>query len=252
MLRICTICARGGSKGVPKKNIRLLMGKPLIVHSIEQSRQSGLFAMLAVSSDSDEILEIAARAGVTHLIKRPGVMASDSAAKLPAIQHCVKSVEEKSGQRFETIVDLDATAPLRTVDDIAGAVALLEKGGCSNVITGCSAQRSPYFNLVEVTLDGFVRLSKPGKDIVRRQDSPACYDCNASIYVWPRATFFNSENVLMTETKLFEMPRERSLDIDTELDFEIVEFLMKRALSAGQMIPSASPPKSSFPKTTIA
>ena len=120
MLRICTICARGGSKGVPNKNIRPLLGKPLIAHSIEQARASGLFAALAVSSDSDAILAAAAAAGVEHLVKRPDAMASDQAAKLPAIQHCVKSVEEKTGQRFDIMVDLDATAPLRLAEDIAG------------------------------------------------------------------------------------------------------------------------------------
>lgn len=228
MLRICTICARGGSKGVPNKNIRPLLGKPLIVHSIEQARQSGLFAALAVSSDSDEILAAAGRAGVEHLVKRPDAMAGDHAAKLPAIQHCVRTIEERTGRRFDLMVDLDATAPLRTLEDIAGAVALQERGGCSNVITGCPAHRSPYFNLVEAVPEGFVRLSKPGTGIVRRQDSPACYDCNASIYVWTRATFFTAGSVLMPETKLFEMPRERSLDIDTELDFELVAFLMRR------------------------
>ncbi len=231
MLRLCTICARGGSKGVPNKNIRPLLGKPLIVHSIEQARRSGLFATLAVSSDSDEILAVAGRAGVEHLVKRPDAMASDRAAKLPAIQHCVTTVEQRTGMAFDLMVDLDATAPLRTIEDIAGAVALQESGGCSNVITGCPAHRSPYFNLVEATPAGFVQLSKPGTGIVRRQDSPACYDCNASIYVWPRATFFASDSVLMPETKLFEMPRERSLDIDTELDFALVEFLMQRMSS---------------------
>jgi len=227
-LRICSICARGGSKGVPNKNIRPLFGKPLIAHSIEQARATGLFSTIAVSSDSDDILDVARRAGAEHIVKRPDAMASDSAAKLPAIQHCVKTVEERSGVRFEIMVDLDATAPLRLPADIAGAVALQEAGGCSNVITGCPAHRSPYFNLVEATPAGFVTLSKPGTGIVRRQDSPTCYDCNASIYVWPRETFFNSNNVLMPQTKLYEMPRERSLDIDTELDFQLVEFLMPR------------------------
>ena len=230
MLRICTICARGGSKGVPNKNIRLLLGKPLIVHTIEQAQRSGLFAALAVSSDSEEILAVSGRAGVEHLIKRPDEMADDRAAKLPAIQHCVGSVEARTGERYDTMVDLDATAPLRVLEDIAGAVALVEAGDCSNVITGCPAHRSPYFNLVEATQDGFVQLSKPGTGIVRRQDSPACYDCNASIYVWPRQTFFDAEHVLLPTTKLYEMPRERSLDIDSELDFELVEVLMRRLL----------------------
>ena len=85
-----------------------------------------------------------------------------------------------------------------------------------------------HLGVVEETKDGFVRLSKPGTGIVRRQDSPACFDCNASIYVWPRATFFEADGVLLPTTKLFEMPRERSQDIDTELDFELVSFLMQR------------------------
>jgi N-acylneuraminate cytidylyltransferase/CMP-N,N'-diacetyllegionaminic acid synthase len=228
MLRICTICARGGSKGVPNKNIRPLLGKPLIVHTIEQARASGLFDVLAVSSDSDEILAVSGRAGVDHLVERPAELADDRAAKLPAIQHCVRSVEARTGRRYATMVDLDATAPLRVPQDIAGAVALLEAGGCSNVITGCPAHRSPYFNLVEATADGFVALSKPGTGIVRRQDSPACYDCNASIYAWTRETFFGADNVLLPTTRLYEMPRERSLDIDTELDFDLVEVLMRR------------------------
>ena len=228
MLRICTICARSGSKGVPNKNLRPLLGKPLIVHSIEQAQRSGLFAHIAVSSDSEEILSVARDAGVSFLVRRPAELATDEAAKLPAIQHCVNAVETETGRHFDIMVDLDATAPLRTVEDIRGAVALQEAGGCSNVITGCIAHRSPYFNLVEATGNGFVRLSKPGTGIVRRQDSPLCYDCNASIYVWRRETFFESRSVLMPETRLYKMPRERSLDIDSELDFEVVEFLMHR------------------------
>lgn len=157
-------------------------------------------------------------------------MASDTAPKLPAIQHCVREAERQLGVAFETIVDLDATAPLRTSEDIVGAVALCEAGGCANVITGSAARRSPYFNLVEETVDGFVTLSKPLPQLVeRRQDSPWCFDCNASIYVWPRATFFTADSVLLPRTRLFEMPPERSHDIDHEVDFAIVAFLMGRA-----------------------
>jgi N-acylneuraminate cytidylyltransferase/CMP-N,N'-diacetyllegionaminic acid synthase len=156
-------------------------------------------------------------------------MASDTAPKLPAIQHCVREAERVLGIAFETMVDLDATAPLRITADIAGAVALCEAGGCQNVITGAPAHRSPYFNLVEEVPGGYVVIAKrPDRPVVRRQDAPRCFDCNASIYVWPRSTFFSAEGVLQPKTKLYEMPAERSLDIDSELDFEIVSYLMRR------------------------
>ena len=229
MKRICTICARGGSKGLPGKNLRKLLGRSLIAHSVEHARATGLFDAIAVSSDDEDILLAGQQAGIDHLVKRPSHLASDVAAKIPAIQHCVHAVEEKLNQQFDIMVDLDATSPLRLPEDITGAVAMLEAGGCDNVITGSEAHRSPYFNLVEMGRDGFVSLSKPVGGLVRRQDSPKCYDCNASIYVWPRETFFVAAFAIMPRTKLYEMPRERSLDIDSELDFEIVEFLMRRA-----------------------
>lgn len=229
MIRLCTICARGGSKGVPGKNLRMLAGKPLIAHSIAQARASGLFACVAVSSDSPEILEASRRHGADYLIERPAALATDESAKLPAIRHCVAEVERLTGQAFDTMVDLDATAPLRTAADIAGAVALCEAGGCDNVITGCAAHRSPYFNLVAERADGFVSVAiAPEREIKRRQDAPRCFDCNASIYVWPRATFFSAAAVVTRRTRLYEMPRERSWDIDSPLDFEIVEFLFER------------------------
>lgn len=227
MKRICTICARGGSKGVKGKNIRMLMGKPLIAYSIEQARTTGLFDALAVSSDSELILEIARGYGVDFCIKRPDELATDQAAKLPVIQHCVIQVEELAGIVFDTIVDLDATSPLRSVTDIIESVALLEKRGVSNVITGAPARRSPYFNLVELNDEGFVRLSKSApSQIVRRQDAPKCFDMNASIYVWNRPALFSSCSIFHSDTLLFEMPEDRSVDIDSELDFRIVELLM--------------------------
>lgn len=229
MSRICTICARGGSKGVKSKNIRELAGKPLIALSLEQARSSSLFDLIAVSSDSAEILAVARSYGADLLIDRQPELASDTAAKLPAIRHCVGEVEKFFGKRFDVIVDLDATSPLRLVEDIQGAVDLLESNNVSNVITAAPARRSPYFNLVELSEDGVVRLSKPlQKPIVRRQDSPQCFDMNASIYVWKRSALFDYPTVFNADTRLFVMPEERSIDVDTELDFEIVELMMRK------------------------
>ena len=229
MKRLCTICARGGSKGVKGKNIRPLLGKPLIAHSIEQARESGLFSAIAVSSDSDNILQVAKEWGVDFTIKRPDELATDQAAKLPVIRHCVAEVERQLGGVFDTVVDLDATSPLRSIEDIRQAVALLEESGAGNVITGTPSRRSPYFNLVEVKDGGVVELSKPLKmAIVRRQDAPKCYDMNASIYVWQRDVLFSAGTLFSADTRLYVMPEERSHDIDSELDFEIVRMLMEQ------------------------
>lgn len=235
MKRLCTICARGGSKGVPGKNLKLLLGRPLITHTVLQAVRSGLFDEIAVSSDSEDILEVAVSAGATLPIVRPAELATDTAGKLPAIVHCVERVEAASGHRFDTIVDLDATSPLRDVSDITGAVALLESTGVKSVITGAPARRSPYFNLVERNADGVVALSKPpAQGVLRRQDSPPCFDMNASIYVWSRAVLMANPGVFYDDTRLFEMPEIRSQDIDSDLDFQIVEMLMTRTDQAAR------------------
>ena len=232
MKRLCTICARGGSKGVPNKNIRPIGGKPLIVHSVLQAQSSGLFEAIAVSSDSPEILDISKKFGVDYSIFRPQELATDSAPKLPAIQHCVNEVERISGENFDVIVDLDVTSPLRLTKDIEGAVRLLEEKNVSNVITGCPARRSPYFNLVERDEDDYVRLSKPPEQIItRRQDAPECFDMNASIYVWKREGLIGRESIFNADTLLFVMPEERSIDVDHEWEFEYVEFLFNKRTS---------------------
>lgn len=227
--RLCTICARGGSKGVKDKNLRDLAGIPLIAHSILQAKDSGLFAAIAVSSDSSDILHTAERYGAHCLVERPLDLATDHAPKLPAIKHCIESAEKMMGKMYDVTVDLDATSPLRLPEDIIQAVALLETSGVSNVITGMPARRSPYFNLVELNAEGQVRLSKPPATAVfRRQDSPKCYDLNASIYVWRRSAVAEHFAVLNDDTMLYIMPEERSIDVDSELDFEFVRFVMER------------------------
>lgn len=228
-MRLCTICARGGSKGVPNKNLRLLLGKPLIAHSILQAQESGLFDMIAVSSDSEDILAAAGQWGAHHRIRRPHALATDTAAKIPAIRHCVEEVEKLAQRRFDLFVDLDATSPLRLPADIQGAVALHAEKNALTVLTGAPARRSPYFNLVEADAGGVVRLSKQlAQAVSRRQDAPPCFDLNASVYVWNREGLFGAEPLFNARTYLFEMPPERSVDIDHEIDFDIVELLMQR------------------------
>lgn len=229
MKRLCTICARGGSKGVKDKNIRDLLGKPLIAHTILQAKATGLFDVIVVSSDSEAILSVADKWGVDYIVKRPDELASDQAAKVPAIQHCVKEVERERAIKYDVVVDLDVTSPLRSPGDIVEAVKMLEERDASNLITAAPARRSPYFNLVELDDQGFVRLSKSlAIPVNRRQDAPKCYDMNASIYVWKRDALMNKATIFNEDTLLYVMPEERSIDIDSELDFAFVEFLAKR------------------------
>lgn len=226
---VCTICARGGSQGVKNKNLILLRQKPLIAHSILQAKQSKLFDAIAVSSDSEKILSVAKKWGADYLIDRPDEMATATAAKIPAIQHAVFQTEILAQTQFDIIVDLDATAPLRNLDDIKNSFQLfLKNEQAANLITGCFARKSPYFNLVEADKKGFARLSKVSeKPIVRRQDAPACYDMNASIYIWKREALFQNKSVISDRTLLYVMPEERSVDIDTPLDLQFVRLLAK-------------------------
>ncbi|MFK3679851.1 cytidylyltransferase domain-containing protein [Microbacterium sp. NPDC090218] len=226
-MRICTITVRAGSKGVPGKNLRVVAGKPLFAHSVSQAAQSGLFDEVVVSSDSEEILSLAPSFGATGVVRRPPEMATDTAGKVPAIAHAVRTTEERLGRTFDVCVDLDATSPLRTIDDIRAAVELFEQSTVDSLITGSEARRNPYFNLVEEQPDGTVAVSKkPDDAVLRRQDAPRCFDMNGSIYVWRRDALIEEQVVFFPSTILYEMPAERSTDVDSEFDFRVVEWLM--------------------------
>jgi CMP-N,N'-diacetyllegionaminic acid synthase len=233
MKRLCSICVRAGSKGVRSKNVRNIAGKPLLAHSLYQARATGLFDAIAVSSDSEQILSLARSYGATCLVRRPDALASDRAPKLPAIRHCLEEAERQLGTEFDVLVDLDATSPLRLPEDIAAVLEMLEREPGANIITGAPARRSPYFNLVERAPDGTVALAKPPPaPIACRQDAPECFDMNASIYAWWTADFRTAPAVFTPRTRLYVMPEERSLDIDSELDFRLVEFLLESRATA--------------------
>lgn len=227
---LCTICARGGSKGVKNKNIRPFLEKPLIAQTLQQALASSIFSAVSVSSDSAEILAVAQNYGAHFQIQRPPELATDTAAKIPAIRHALEDTEKQSGQRYDILVDLDCSSPLRSVQDIVTCVNLLKERKASNVITAMPARRSPYFNMVEVSEDGIPFLVKKlDTPVGRRQDAPAVYDMNASIYVWQREVLLRENTLFLPTTALYVMPEERSWDIDSETDFEFVEFLARKA-----------------------
>lgn len=224
---LCTICARGGSQGVPGKNIRPLLGKPLIVWTIEQALACPEIDVVYVSTDSEAIAEVARRAGAKVPFLRPPELATSTAAKLPVIRHLVDWVEANVGG-YDRVLDLDPTSPLRDIADIRACLNLLD-AQTDTVITAYESDKNPYFNMVEYRADGNVGLVKPpATEVVGRQGAPRVFAMNASIYVWHRHSL--SAGLWNGRVKLHVMPRERSVDIDSPLDFKLVELLMQERL----------------------
>lgn len=223
MTTIASICARGGSTGLPRKNIKLLHGKPLIAYTIEQALACPEIERVFVSTDDEEIAEVARNAGAEVPFLRPAELASSTAAKLPVIRHLVEAVEQM-GVPVTRIVDLDPTSPLRLVSDISRCIDMLEEA-TDVVITAYPAEKNPYFNMVELKPDGNIGLVKLlAGGVVARQQAPVVYAMNASVYVWHRHTLH--QGLWDGQVKLHIMPRERSIDIDSYLDFKLVEILL--------------------------
>lgn len=212
---------------MPRKNIRPLMGLPLIVHSIRQAQSCDFISGVYVSTDDQEIADIAADAGATVPFLRPSHMAGVKAPKLPVIAHLIEHLTAQ-GIDFDAIIDLDPTSPLRSTDDIRNAYEMLDDD-TDTVITGYLAEKNPYFNMVEPTFDGQVGLVKPPSgSVTSRQEAPKVWSMNGSVYVWHKDTL--PCGLWDGRTRLYEMPHERSVDIDSELDFRLVELLMQDRL----------------------
>lgn len=229
MRNICTILARGGSTGLKSKNTKILCGTPLIHYTIRHALDSKLFDKVVVSSDSDEILNIASGIKGIELVKRPIEFADNVISKRPGIKHAVEEVEAKFSCVFDNIFDLDPTSPLREVEDIHNAFNQFKNNDNDNLITAMPARRSPSFNMVKVDENNEVNLVIiPSTPISCRQRAPVCYDMNASIYIWKRNVFFSSDSLFLKKTGLYLMLEERSIDIDSAIDFEFVEFMMSK------------------------
>jgi CMP-N,N'-diacetyllegionaminic acid synthase len=229
---IATICARGGSKGLPRKNVRPFAGKPLIAHTIEQALACPLIDAVYVSTDDDEIAAVAREYGAQVPYRRPAELATDHAAKIPAIEHLVAFLEAQ-GERIELVVDLQPTSPLRTQQDLAEAIALAPQADL--IVTVTEPSHNPYYTLVETQADGTLRLSKPA-GFVSRQEIPAAWGLNGSIYVWQRAALARAakEGFWSVTVRGSVMPRQRSVDIDDALDFDMAEWLWRRQETAGE------------------
>ena len=224
-----TICCRGGSKGVPGKNLKLLDGIPLIGHTILQALESKLIDRLIVSTDSEEIAEVARSFGADVPFLRPSELAQDTSSKWPVFIHALEFVENL-GENIEYLVDMDVTVPLKSTGDIDNAISLaLSRKDVDVVITGYEPERNPYFNMMEIQEDGYAHIvKKSSKPIVRRQDAPIVYSLSPAAYVVKKSALYEYEHWSKAKCLISPMPRERAIDIDSQLDFQLIEFILNQ------------------------
>ncbi len=221
---VCVIPARGGSKGLPGKNIKNFCGKPLIAHTIEQAKQSKYIDRAIVSTEDNEIAQISLEYGAEVPFIRPLELAEDSVATIDVLLHAINWLEDKDQYLFEILVLLHVTTPLRSVEDINKSIALLVEEKADNVFSVTEAHRNPYFNMVELNKSGYVALVKQG-NFTSRQATPPVYDMNSSIYVWWKELLKEKKKIFLDKTKIYIMPKERSIDIDDAIDFRLAEIL---------------------------
>jgi len=224
---VCIIPARGGSKGIPRKNIKLLNGKPLIAYTIEQALKSKYIDRTIISTDDKEIANISKEYGAEVPYMRPDDLSGDNASTIDVLLHAINWLEKHDKCEFDIIVLLHATAPLRVVADINACIKMLIKESADNVFSVTEAARNPYFNMVEVNEKGKVKLVKKGS-YSTRQSAPTVYDMNSSIYVWWKDVLKRKRKIFLNQSALYVMPRERSIDIDNPLDFIIAETLLRK------------------------
>jgi N-acylneuraminate cytidylyltransferase len=219
------ICARGGSKGLPGKNIRDLAGKPLIAWTIEAAQASTLIDKVILTSDDTAIIDTARHFGCEAPFVRPAVLATDESSSDDVLVHAL----ENAGEGYDLIVMLQPTSPLRTVEDIDGCIRKCIEAGANSCITFAESGKSPYIMFVADDQDVMCPLFEAEfyNRGHRRQDLPAAYSPNGAVYVAHIKSYLETRDFCAAGVIGYMMPGERSIDIDTELDFRIAEMIIK-------------------------
>ena len=229
MAIIAFIFARGGSKGLPGKNIRPLAGKPLIAWSIECALAVQRIDRVIVSTDSKEIADVARLSGAEVPFMRPGKLALDDSPEWSAWRHALNYLKDTEGSFPEIMVSVPSTAPLRSVGDINKCLDKYEKGDVDVVITVTDAHRSPFFNMVKRNSDGTVNLViPPSTALTRRQDAPLVYDMATVAYVANPEFVMEHQNTFDGRVAAVHVPLDRAIDIDTLMDFRMAEFYLSQ------------------------
>ena len=223
------ICARSGSKGVPNKNIKLLAGKPLIVRSINQIKELKEISRVIVSTDSEEIANIAIKAGSEVPFIRPKKLSEDDSPEWLVWRHALESINKIYGGYPDILIIVPVTAPLRTADDLKNCLIEYQKGNADIIITATDSHRSPYFNMVKIDKEGMANLLiSPREKITRRQDIPCVLDMTTVAYVTTPKYIIENNSIFSGKVRHVHIPIERALDIDSLFDFKIAELLLSK------------------------
>ena len=230
------IFARGGSQGIPGKNIRLLAGKPLIAYAIETAFQSQLIDRVVVSTDDKKIARVAQECGAEIPIVRPKELAQNNSPEWLAWQHAIRTLKEQdNGRDLDVFVSIPPTAPLRVVEDLDNCIHSFLDNNVDVVITVKKASRHPSFNMVSIDENGYTTLVlPPSESISRRQDVSPVYDATTVAYVANPQFIMGEKSIFSGKIKSVIIPEERAVDIDTELDFQFAEYLVTNRIKTNE------------------
>lgn len=227
MKNFAFIFARGGSKGLPGKNIKPLLGKPLIVYSIEIAKKCSSIDEVFVSTDDADIAKVSVLAGAI-IIERPQELAGDTSPEWLSWRHAIEWVENRYGM-FQYFVSLPATSPLRDVCDVESAIDKLNSTFADICISVTPASRSPYFNMIKIIDDGTCDLViRPDGALNRRQDAPEVFDITTVVYASTPQFIKNNINIFSGTVTSIIVPKIRAVDIDDIYDFRLAEVLINK------------------------
>ena len=230
MISYAFIFARGGSKGLPGKNIKPLLGKPLIQYSVEVALQTSGIDKVFVSTDDNDIAKVSRSIGAI-VIDRPVELAQDDSPEWQAWKHAVSWVKERYGG-FEEFISLPATSPLRSVKDVESAILRKSNIGADICIAITPASRSPYFNMVKKSSNSLIELvNKPTNSISRRQDAPEVFDITTVVYVANVEFIMKNNNLFDGIVTSIEVPKHRAVDIDDMYDFNFAESILSNTFN---------------------
>jgi len=222
---LAIIPARGGSKGIPHKNIKNLNGKPLIFYTIREAKKSKFLSRIVVSTDDEKISNVSKRYGV-DVIKRPKKLAKDTTSSEAVIKHAINYLKKKEGFRADILVLLQPTSPLRKVNDIDNSIKKFLTSNCSCVVTVCETSHTPYWMYKITKNDKLEKLIKNKKVIKRRQDTPIVYQLNGAVYVFHAKKIMKDQSIVSGDVRAYVMPYERSIDTDQPFDLFICEMIL--------------------------
>ena len=229
MKPICVIAARGGSKRVPKKNIKMLAGKPLIAYTIESALDSNIFGSVVVSTEDNEIARVSKRFGAEVPFMRPKNLATDTATTVDVLIHSVKKLRSL-GHKFEIMVNRDCTVPFIASKDIRHSIKLLKEKNCDIVCGVYRQHHNPYFNMMEPNSKGFLRFSKTqGVKNTNRHNMPTVFQLNG-LAVFYIEKLLKYRKLYMPKALPYEISPETGFMIDTEFEFKVAEMIAKKII----------------------